>query len=142
MNCYFLYNNKKFEIIGANTLSTGDGLDLSQRYGYDYSNTPQSLVFRRKNTALTATIQATFNDVLCAQAGVDMFEYIHDIENITGKRIQLIWNDNNFGEFVIETVQISANIDNIQTFGGVAASYSLTEDYFVRELLSTRVSTL
>lgn len=128
--------------IGANTLSTGDGLELSQRYGYDASKKPQSLVFRKRNTALTATIQIAFSPMLCQNEGYNVFEYISALENLCGQKIDLYWNKTQRGSFVIQSVDFSANVDVYSVFPEMAVSLSLTEGYVKRETLQTAVSTL
>ena len=143
MKSYFILEDlTTLPLIGANTLSTGDGLELSQRYGYDASKKPQSLVFRKRNTALTATIQIAFNPLLCNEENYTIFEYISALEDVCGKKVDLFWNGKQRGAFVIQSVDFSANVDTYSIFPEMAVSIALTEGYVRRETLQTAVSTL
>lgn len=143
MKSYFILEDlTTFPLAGANTLSTGDGLELSQRYGYDASKKPQSLVFRKRNTALTATIQIAFNPLLCNENGYTILEYISELEDLCGKKVDVVWNGKERGSFIIQSVDFSANVDTYSIFPEMAVSIALTEGYVRRETLQTAVSTL
>ena len=142
MKNYIVLNNKTIiELLGVTTVSTGDGLEVTQRYGYDYSKKPQSLVYRRRNTALTATIQTAFNALMCADAGKDIYDYISDIEDITGQKVDIYINGKPFGSFVITSIQFSLSCDTISVIQSAAVSISLVEGYIARETLYTKVKT-
>lgn len=143
MDNFFILDSKEvIPLIGAQSYSTGDGLELSQKYGYDYSKSPQSLTHRKRNTALTATIQATFNPVLCAESDIPMMDYISRLEHLTGKKIEFYWNRENVGSFVIQSVQFSGSVDTIQVFSQMAVSIAMTEGFIRRENLTTAVKTV
>ena len=129
-------------LIGANTLSTGDGLELSQRYGYDASKKPQSLTHRKRNTALTATLQTAFNPKLCNENGYTIFEYITELEGVCGKKVDLFWNGKEKGSLIVTSVDFSANTDTFSVFPEMAVSISLTEGYVSHPTPQTAVSTL
>lgn len=129
-------------ILGGNTYSTGDGLELSQRYGYDASKRPQSLTHRKRNTALTATIQAGFTPKLCIDAGYQLFDYISELEDVCGKKVDIYWNGRFKGAFVILGVEFSASVDIYSIFPEMSVSLSMTEGFIKRETLQTAVSTL
>jgi hypothetical protein len=128
-------NPESIPIIGAVTLSTGDGLETTQRYRYDYSRRPIGLVYRRRNTALNATIQAVFNAHLCLSNGVDMMRYISQCEALAGRRIRLVWDGKTMGEYIVVSVQIAGPIDIMDIFSQVQISFSLTEGYVRRETI-------
>mgnify|MGYP003301221604 CR=1 FL=1 len=140
MNNYFVLQDKSvLPLIGAVSYSTGDGLELSQRYGYDYSKKPQSLTHRKRNTALTATVQTSFNPVLCSENDVMMMDYISDLEHVCGQKVDFYWNKKAIGSFVIQSVQFSGATDAVQILSGMAVSFSMTEGYVRRENLETAV---
>lgn len=135
-------NDRILELFEVVSFSTGDGLDLSQRRSYDYSKHPQSLVFRRRNTALTATMRLQFDINECAKRNIKLFDYISDLMNNTGRRVDLYFNGQNFGMFVIESIQFSGTCDATTAFSTVNASISFTEGFVRRETLYSEVSTL
>lgn len=143
MNCYCILDDKSIlPLIGAVSYSTGDGLELSQRYGYDYSKKPQSLTHRKRNTALTLTAQTAFNPVLCAENGLEMMDYISDLEHLCGQKVDLFWNKKNIGSFVVQSVQFSGNVDCVHIISQMAVSLAMTEGYVKRENIETVVKTL
>jgi hypothetical protein len=144
MNHYFvLPDSKILPIVGPVSYSTGDGLELTQRYGYDYSNAPQGLVYRKRNTALTASIQLTMNDKMCLDEGyISIFEYIDDVQDAVGKKVELFWNGRKTGSFVIVSAQVASTVDAVGVFGDVSISLALTEGFVRRETLQNKVSTL
>ena len=143
MNCYCVLSDKSIlPLIGPVSYSTGDGLELSSRYGYDYSKKPQSLTHRKRNTALTLTAQIAFNPVLCIKNNVMMMDYISDLEHLCGQKIDLFWNKRNVGSFVVQSVQFSGSVDHISIISQMAVSLSMTEGFVRRENLTAIVKTL
>lgn len=138
MNNYFVikkYNGGKeaekevIAIIGATTYSTGDGLELTSRYGYDASRLPQSLTKRKRNTALTATMNINFTPALCIQSGVEIPQYISTLEGLVGDRVTLYWQGRERGDFIIKSVQFSTAIDTYSIFSEVSVSINLQEGW-------------
>lgn len=142
MNSYFQTEAERFDIIGAVSLSTGDGLEMSERFGYDASRKPQALTYRKRNTALTATIQSAFTPNECINNGLMLFEYISSIEYMCGQKADLFWNGKHKGSFIITSVDVSATVDTFSILSQISISISLTEGYIRREPLQTAVSTL
>lgn len=143
MNCYCVLSDKSIlPLIGAVSYSTGDGLELTSRYGYDYSKKPQSLTYRKRNTALTLTAQIAFNPVLCTENNVSMTDYIADLEHLCGQKVDLYWNKRKVGSFVVQSVQFSGSVDHIQLLSQMAVSLSMVEGFVRRENLTTIVKTL
>lgn len=135
-------DNYILPLIGGITFSTGDGLETSQRYGYDYSQKPQSLVFRKRNTAFTASLQMAFNPIMCKENDKELMDYIAELEGICGERVELFWNDTDFGAFIITQVQFSAQCDTVSIFPQMNVSLALNEGYIKHETLYSKVSTL
>ena len=143
MQNYFVQNGVSIPIIGAVSLSTGDGLDLSQRFAYDYSKRPQSLVFRKRNTALTATIQQSFTNSMCVDNGfLHIFVYIDTIQDAVGELVGVYWQGILVSNFVVVSAQVSASIDAQSIISAAAISLSLIEGFVRRETLYTAVKTL
>lgn len=140
MDNYFVLPNKEvMPLIGTISYSTGDGLDVSQRYGYDASHSSQGLTHRKRNTALTASIQLAFTPSLCIEHDKSMMDYIADLEHVCGQKVDFYWNREKRGSFVIQSVQFSGTIDCIQIFSQVTVSISMTEGFVRRETLNTAV---
>lgn len=135
-------DSKELPLIGATTLSTGDGLETKQRYGYDYSKKPQSLVFRKRNTALNATIQLVFNNTLCTENNYGLMDYISELESVCGDKVTVYWNDENMGDFIVTQAQFSAQIDPLVIYPQMSVSLAFTEGYVKHENLQTKVGTL
>lgn len=135
-------DSKELPLIGATTLSTGDGLETKQRYGYDYSKKPQSLVFRKRNTALNATIQLVFNNTLCTENSYGLMDYISELESVCGDKVTVYWNDENMGNFIVTQAQFSAQIDPLVIYPQMSVSLTFTEGYVKHENLQTKVGTL
>lgn len=129
-------------LIGGVSLSTGDGLETKQRYGYDYSKKPQSLIFRKRNTALNATIQIVFNAPLCTDNNYGLMDYISELESVCGDRVSVYWNDENLGDFIVTQVQFSSQVDPLVIFPQMSVSLAFTEGYVKRETIYTNVGTL
>jgi hypothetical protein len=143
MDCYISLDSKSIPLVGPVSFSTGDGLDVSQRYGYDYSRAPQSLVHRKRTTALTASVNLSFAESMCADAGAaSIYDYIDDLQNTVGARVNLFWNGRNFGSFVVVSAQVTASVDAVQPISAASVALSLTEGYVRRETLQTEVRTL
>lgn len=143
MKNYLVDTNKKvLPLLGAQSFSTGDGLELSQRYSYDYSKSHQSLVFRRRNTALTASMQIQFTNRMCVEAGfMNILDYIDDLHDTTGRLFDLYWQARLVGRFIVISTQFSAVADAQQIFPAMAVSLAFTEGFIRRETLYTAVST-
>ena len=130
-------------LIGALSMSTGDGLDLSQRFAYDYSKRPQSIVFRRKNTALTASVQLSFNNQMCIDNGfLHIFDYIDTMQSVVGDLVGLYWNRKKTSDFILISAQFAAPVDSQSIFPEMSISLSLTEGFVRRDTLYTAVNTL
>ena len=142
LNYFIRKDDEILPIIGGVTLSTGDGLELSQRYGYDYSKTPQSLTYRRRNTALTASLQLAFNNKQCLEAKYGMMDYISELEEVCGERVRLVWNGVTFGDFVITQVQFSSQVDPMVIYPQMSVSVALTEGWVRHNTIYTGVGTL
>ena len=126
-------------IIGAVSLSTGDGLDTKQVYSYDYSQKPQGLVYRTRTTALTASLSMTFTEALCNRFGWSIYDYLDTLHGIAGKKVEVYWNQRKVEDFVVVGVSFSAATDTASLFSSVSVSLELTQGTIHREELVTDV---
>jgi hypothetical protein len=117
-------------------------VETKQRYGYDYSKKPQSLIFRKRNTALNATIQLVFNNTLCTENSYGLMDYISELESVCGDKVTVYWNDENMGDFIVTQAQFSAQIDPLVIYPQMSVSLAFTEGYVKHETLQTKVGTL
>lgn len=124
------------------TYSTGDSLELSQRYSHDATDTSQSITRRVRNTALTATLSLALTPYTTAQEDILITDYIAWLEDLCGKRVSLVFNGVPQPEFVVQSVSISCEADSITVFGSVSISISLTEGRVAHKTLYTAVKTL
>jgi hypothetical protein len=131
MNNYFIVEKteEKVPLIGATTYSTGDGLELTFRYAYDAGRQPQSLVRRKRNTALTATLNLNFTPSLCVKNGTNIMEFISKLEGIVGTKVTLYWQGKEKGSFVIKAAQFSTAVDVYSIYSEVSVGFSLIEGY-------------
>jgi hypothetical protein len=140
MNYFVLADSTIFPLIGAISYSMGEGLETDQKYGYDYSKKPQSLVYRKKNTAKTLTIQMAFTPTYCVEYDKLPMDYVASLEAITGQKIDFYWNRQLVGSFVISQMQFSCNVDVYQLFDSMSVSISMTEGYYRNTQLVNEVS--
>lgn len=133
---------QKIDILGGVSFSTGDGLETKSRYGYDFSRKSTALVYRRRNTAFTATLQLAFNPYMCAENGVGIMDYVSTLDGLVGRRVRLIWNDREHGPFIVSGSQVSATVDSVDVFSVVSVSLEMTEGYIRRETAIGKVSVM
>lgn len=142
-NFLILPQNKALPLVGPMSFSTGDGLDLTNRYGYDNSRRSQGLTHRKRTTALTASVQIAFNPYMCMDAGISsIFDYIDDIQNAVGELVDLYWQGRKMGSFVVVSAQFSASIDAAQVFPSMSVSMAFNEGFVRRETLQRAVGVL
>lgn len=135
-------NTITIPIIGGVSLTTGDGLETKQRYMYSYNKYPVSLTYRRRNTALTATVQLAITPMQCLEQNELFMEYIAKCEKLAGRRVTLIWNDEQISNFIVQQVQISAAVDCVDIFSQVNISFNLTEGFVKKPVRITSVMAL
>ena len=139
-NYFVLSDSSIFPLIGAISYSIGEGLETDQKYGYDYSKKPQSLVYRKKNVAKTLTLQMSFTPTFCLEYDKLPMDYVANLEAITGQRIEFYWNKQLVGAFVISQIQFSCTVDCYQLFDSMSVSISMTEGYYRNTQLVNEVS--
>lgn len=121
----FLFTDESFEFTGAGQMSIGDGLDLTQRFAYDYSKRAQSIAFRRRNTAKTGSVQISFTHTQVA----NIFDEIAKYEAIAGMVGEFYWNGRNYGKYLIKSVQFSLAVDGIDIISAAQIGLEIQEGY-------------
>ena len=120
-------DGKTLEIIGAQSISIGRGLEMAGRYAFDASRSSQGVYRRQRETAATATLNATFSAQICAQNGFSIFDHVSAWADIIGARVRVFWASNDMGVFVLRSVQFSADIDPHSGFDVVSVGVALVE---------------
>ena len=123
-------------LLGAVSYSMGSVVETSQRYGYDYSKAPQTLVYRKRNTAKTATVNLAFNPALCFEYELQPMDYVAQLEGLCGKKGVFVWEGEAVGSFVVQSISFSADADCYQIFGAMSVTLTLTEAYVRRRNLA------
>ena len=118
-------NNEDFEILGGQTLSIGQGVETKQRFSYDSSHNPQSIVYRIRKVARSANLNIVINRSIVQ----NLFSEKDRYEAIVGKMGDLWWNDEYIGLFLIKSVQFSLATDPIDIISGLQIGVELVEGY-------------
>ena len=127
-NGFILTDGKEIEFAGTGQLSIGEGMQLDNRFSYDYSKKPQSITRRKRKTARAATLtmQVARNVLLQEQ---NLFEYVECFEQVCGKSGDLYWNGRREGAFCVRGVSFSFAVDAVDIATAVQISIELTESY-------------
>lgn len=141
MDTYLLYNGRKINIYNA-TFSTGDSLELSQRFSHDSSSKSQSITWRRRNTALNASLRISVTASELAEDSISITNYISTIQELCGRVVSLFWYGREYRQMIVKSVQITPEIDAISIFHSVAIALNLTEGYVPKKTPLTEVRAL
>ncbi len=121
----FVFSDNEFELTGEGQLSMGEGLEMSQRFAYDYSKRPQTIVFRKRRTARTGSVSVTFGH---AQVE-NVFDEIAKYEAIVGRVGEFYWNKQNLGKFLIKSAQMSFALDGVDIISGCQIGLEIQEGF-------------
>ena len=138
---HIVANGKRIPLYNA-MLSTGDSLELDQRFAHDATDTSQAITNRRRNTALAGTIRVSANASELAEDGISIFDYIRNVQDLVGRLFRLTWYGREYPEFLSKSVQVSPVIDSSSTFSRVEMSISFVEGYTVKRTAQTIVRAL
>lgn len=119
-------NSEPLKIEAACTVSRGDSLSLSLRRTYDRSRVPQDIQRRRFKMAPTWSIAYT----LTRFHEIDLISKVYQLEDVVGKRGNLIENNINQGPIIVKSVSFALSVD---------ADGSITAAQISMSLLSARV---
>lgn len=131
-----IFTDTQFEFIGEGQMSMGSGLELSQRFAYDYSNKSQSIAYRKKGTAKTGSITITFNH----SQVTNIFDEIAGYESIAGKVGNLYWNGTDLGKYLVKSVQFSLAVDGIDIVSSAQIGIEIQEGYEKEKKKTTKAA--
>lgn len=125
MSNKFIFTDAEFEIVGAQSVSIGQGIETTQKKSYDFSKNPQSITYRKKTTAKTGSISAAVN----RSAGPNIFEWIPKFEALAGKIGRLVWDGADLGNFCVKSVQFSFALDAVDVISSISIGMEIQEGY-------------
>ena len=137
-----LYDGRDLKLYNA-VLNLNDSLELSQRFSHDATSTSQSLVSRKRNTALAGSLRLSAEaEDIAEEEGISIFEYIQRVQELVGGLFTLVWYGKPYENLLCKSVQVTPKTDAVSTFSDVDMSIQFVESYTVKRSVSTAVSTL
>ena len=137
-----LYDGRDLELYNA-VLNLNDSLELSQRFSHDATSTSQSLVSRKRNTALAGSLRLSADaDDIAEEEGISIFEYIQRVQELVGGQFTLVWYGKRYENLLCKSVQVTPKTDAVSVFSDVEMSIQFVEGYTVKRATSTAVRTL
>lgn len=125
----FVFQNENFEMTGATQLSMGGGLEVSQRFAYDYSKNPQSIAYRKRATARTGSVSMVFGKTQVE----NIFDEVAKLESLAGRVGAFYWNGREIGNFLIRSVQLSFAIDGVDIISSAQVGLEIQEGYIEKK---------
>ena len=138
-----LYNGRDLTLYNA-VLNLNDSLELLQRFSHDATSTSQSLVSRRRNTALAGSLRLSANaEDVAEEEGISIFEYIQRAQGLVGGLFTLVWYGRRYENLLCKSVQVTPKTDAVSTFSDVEMNIQFVEGVTIKKsVASTYVSTL
>ena len=137
-----LYDGRDLKLYNA-VLNLNDSLELSQRFSHDATSTSQSLVSRKRNTALAGSLRLSAEaEDIAEEEGISIFEYIQRVQELVGGLFTLVWYGKRYENLLCKSVQVTPKTDAVSTFSDVEMNVQFVEGYTVKRSTSTLVSTL
>lgn len=137
-----LYDGRDLKLHSA-VLNLNDSLELSQRFSHDATSTSQSLVSRKRNTALAGSIRLSSDaENIAQEEGISIFEYIQRVQELVGGLFTLVWYGKRYENLLCKSVQVTPRTDAVSTFSDVEMNIQFVESYTVKRSAATAVSTL
>ena len=137
-----LYDGRALKLYNA-VLNLNDSLELSQRFSHDATSTSQSLVSRKRNTALAGSLRISADaDDIAQEEGISIFEYIQRVQELVGGLFTLVWYGKRYENLLCKSVQVTPKTDAVSTFSEVEMNIQFVEGFTVKKSVSTAVSTL
>ncbi len=125
----FVFSDYEFELIGQGQMSLGHGLEVSQRFAYDYSRSPQAIAYRKKRgVARRGSVSMAFK----ASQVKNVFNEVARYEALAGQTGFLWWNGQSQGRFLIRSVQLSFAVDGIDIISSVQVGLEIQEGFIPR----------
>ena len=124
-------------------LNLNDSLELSQRFSHDATSTSQSLVSRKRNTALAGSLRLSADaEDIAEEEGISIFEYIMHVQELVGGLFTLVWYGKRYENLLCKSVQVTPKTDAVSTFSDVEMNIQFVQGYTVKRSAATAVSTL
>ena len=137
-----LYGGRDLKLYNA-VLNLNDSLELSQRFSHDATSTSQSLVSRKRNTALAGSLRLSADaDDIADEEGISIFEYIQRVQELVGGLFTLVWYGKPYENLLCKSVQVTPKTDAVSVFSDVELGIQFVEGYTEKRATSTLVSTL
>ena len=138
-----LYDGRALKMYNA-VLNLNDSLELSQRFSHDATSTSQSLVSRKRNTALAGSLRLSADaEDIAEEEGISIFEYIQRVQELVGGLFTLVWYGKRYENLLCKSVQVTPKTDAVSTFSDVDMSIQFVEGFTAKKSVSsTLVNTL
>ena len=137
-----LYDGRDLKLYNA-VLNLNDALELSQRFSHDATSTSQSLVFRKRNTALAGSLRLSAEaEDIADEEGISIFEYIQRVQELVGGLFTLVWYGKRYENLLCKSVQVTPKTDAVSVFSDVDMNIQFVEGFTVKKSAQTLVNTL
>lgn len=137
-----LYDGRDLKLYNA-VLNLNDSLELSQQFSHDATSTSQSLVSRKRNTALAGSLRLSADaEDIAEEEGISIFEYIQRVQELVGGLFTLVWYGKRYENLLCKSVQVTPKTDAVSTFSDVEIGIQFVEGETVKRTTSTLVRTL
>ncbi len=137
-----LYDGHDLKLYNA-VLNLNDSLELSQRFSHDATSTSQSLVSRKRNTALAGSLRLSADaEDIAEEEGISIFEYIQRVQALVGGLFTLVWYGKPYENLLCKSVQVTPKTDAVSVFSDVEMSIQFVEGYTEKRSAQTAVNTL
>ena len=137
-----LYDGIELRLYNA-VLNLNDSLELSQRFSHDATSTSQSLVSRKRNTALAGSLRLSADaEDIAEEEGISIFEYIQRVQELVGGLFTLVWYGKRYENLLCKSVQVTPKTDAVSVFSDVEMSIQFVEGFTVKKSAQTAVNTL
>ena len=138
-----LYDGREVKLYNA-VLNLNDALELSQRFSHDATSTSQSLVSRKRNTALAGSLRLSADaEDIAEEEGISIFEYIQRVQELVGGLFTLVWYGKPYKNLLCKSVQVTPKTDAVSVFSDVDMSIQFVEgETMKKSAQTTYVNTL
>lgn len=137
-----LYDGRALKLCNA-VLNLNDSLELSQRFSHDATSTSQSLVARKRNTALAGSLRLSADaEDIAEEEGISIFEYIQRVQELVGGLFTLVWYGKRYENLLCKSVQVTPKTDAVSVFSDVDMNIQFVEGYTEKRSAQTLVNTL
>ena len=132
-----LYAGRELKLYNA-VLNLNDSLELSSQFSHDATSTSQSLVSRKRNTALAGSLRLSAEaEDIAEEEGISIFEYIQRVQELVGGLFTLVWYGKPYENLLCKSVQVTPKTDAVSTFSDVEMSVQFVEGFTVKKSAQT-----